>query len=241
MMQLRRFNQRGIEAFESALDRIGTGEDAGIAPLLSDPELTEVLSSRSLVDIAPFANRYEAARYLHEVLQPIEKAVGDIERDKGLWAWLGAAWLDVLAPKDESGRRKLGARARWVPAVDDYKSYYRHLLAGPYRIYRAHQDDPSRVMAVLATAVEQPGDVVEQLASRQEIITSPSLMTAITTLYYRPTTKRLKTGAAGKGGGSARRLVDVIQQFDLTWDVYGMRPTEFLDLLPSEFDRFKQP
>jgi hypothetical protein len=128
-----------------------------------------------------------------------------------------------------------------VPAVDDYKTYYRHLLAGPYRIYRAHQDDPSRVMAVLATAVEQPGDVVEQLASRQEIITSPPLMTAITTLYYRPAAGKLKSGAAGKGGGSARRLADVIQQFDLTWDVYGMDPSEFLTLLPSEFDRFKQP
>jgi hypothetical protein len=239
MIQLRRFNQAGIDAFGDALDRIEAGEDVDVRPLLTDSTLTECISSEPIVAVRTFPDRFEAARYFHELLAPFDKAGSDIERDKGLWAWLAAAWIDVLAPKDEAGNRKLRSRARWVPAVDDYKTYYRHLLAGPYRIYRAHKDNPSRVRAVLASAIEQPGDVVEQLASRQEIITSPSLMEAITTLYVLPDTGKLKSGAAGKGGGSARRLVDVIQQFDLTWDVYGMESSEFLGLLPSEFDRFK--
>jgi hypothetical protein len=241
MIQLRKFNQAGIEAFEDALQHIGAGQDADISALLTDPALTEALSAEPVVEVRPFKDRFDAAQYFYTLLLPFEKALGDIERDKGLWAWLAAAWIDMLAPKDEAGSRKLRARPRWVPAVDDYKAYYRHLLAGPYRIYRAHHDDPSRAMVVLNTAVEQPGEVVEQLASRQEVITSPPLMSAITTLYYRETTGKLKSGAAGKGGGSARRLIDVIQQFDLTWDVYGLDPPEFLALLPAEFDRFKQP
>jgi hypothetical protein len=239
VIPLRRFNNAGIEAFEDALDRIGAGEDIDVAALLAESSHTDRLSPEPIVEVRPFTNRFDAAQQLNELLRPFEGNIGDIERDKGLWAWLAAAWLDVLVPKDASGHRKLGARARWIPAVDDYSRYYRHLLAGPYRIYRAHQDDPSKVMAVLATAVAQPGDVVEQLASRQEIITSPSLMAAITTLYFNPATGRLKAGAAGKGPGSARRVADVIQQFDLTWDVYGMDPSKFLSLLPSEFDRFK--
>ena len=239
MTELRKFKQEGIDVFEDALDRIETGEDVDIRPLLTDDALTECVSSDSVVTVQPFSNRFEAARYFYELLAPFDKAGSDIERDKGLWAWLAAAWIDVLAPKDEAGNRKLRARARWVPSVGDYKTYYRHLLAGPYRIYRAHKDSPSRVMAVLASAVEQPGDVVEQLASRQEIITSPSLMEAITKLYVLPQTGKLKPGTAGKGGGSARRLVDVIQQFDLTWDIYGMDSSEFLGLLPGEFDRFE--
>jgi hypothetical protein len=64
-------------------------------------------------------------------------------------------------------------------------------------------------------------------------------MVAITTLYFNPAIEKLKVGAAGKGAGSARRVVDVIQQFDLTWDIYGMDSSKFLSLLPSEFDRFK--
>jgi hypothetical protein len=239
MIQLRRFNQDGITAFDNALDRIDAGEDVDISALLTDSTLTDTLSLQPIVEIRPFANRLDAAEYLYALLQPFEETIADIDRDKGLWAWLAAAWLDVLAPKDGDGHRNLRARARWVPTVDDYKTYYRHLLAGPYRIYRAHRDHPSTVMAVLATPVDQPGEVVEQLASHQEVITSPSLMEAATALYYRPATEKLKSGAAGKGAGSARRLVDVIQQFDLTWDVYGMEASAFLALLPSEFDRFK--
>ena len=239
MIQLRKFNQAGIDAFENALDRMQIGEDVNVETLITDPAFTEILSAEPVVDIRNFSNRFEAARYFYEILAPFDRPSSDIERDKGLWAWLAAAWIDVLAPKDGSGNRKLRARARWIPGVDDYKTYYRHLLAGPYRIYRAHKDNPARVRAVLASAVQQPGDVVEQLASRQEIITSPSLMEAITALYVLPSTGMLKSGAAGKSNGSARRLVDVIQQFDLTWDVYGMNSDEFLRLLPGEFDKFR--
>lgn len=34
-------------------------------------------------------------------------------------------------PRTHQDIAKLGARARWIPAVDDYSRYYRHLLAGP--------------------------------------------------------------------------------------------------------------
>ncbi len=239
MMQLRSFNQRGVEKFEGMLDLIGSGEEPDLPRLLKDPDLTNVPSKELTVDVRAFHNRFSAAQYFYDLLEPSQNIMGDVERDRGLWAWLAAAWLDVLAPRDDTGKRKLGERARWIPVVDEYKRYYRHLLAGPYRIYRAHQDDPQRAMGVLATPVGQPGDVVEQLVSRQEIVTSPSLMEAVTKLYYLPAEGRLKRGSGGKTGGSARRLVDVIQQFDLTWDVYGMDSTEFIDLLPREFDRFK--
>ena len=239
MMQLRRFNQIGIEKFEDALDLIGAGEELDLSLLLQDPDFTNVLLSQPIVEVRPFNSRFSAAQYFYKILEPAQNVIGDVERDRGLWSWLAAAWLDVLAPRDDAGKRKLGARARWIPVVDDYTRYYRHLLAGPYRIYRAHRDDPQRAMGVLATPIGSPGEVVEQLVSRQEIVTSPSLMEAVTRLYYAPAEKKLKRGAGGKGGGSARRLVDVIQQFDLTWDVYGMDSSEFVDLLPHEFDRFK--
>lgn len=241
MIPLRRFNDVGVVAFEETLDRIEQGEDVDVAPLLGDTLVTETISTTAVVDVRPFDDRFEAAKYLHDLLRPYEGLIGDVERDRGMWTWLSAAWLDILAPKDANGVRNLKARARWIPAVDDYKTYYRHLLAGPFRIYRAHRTDPERVRAALATAVEKPGEVVEQLASRQEIITSSTLMAAITRLYYNPTAGCLKAGAGSKTGGSARRLVDVIQQFDLTWDVYGMNPDEFYELLPTEFDRFKNP
>lgn len=159
----------------------------------------------------------------------------NLERDVELWAWLSLHYFEQLCPPDDEGRRKPGERARWIPAVDDYRKYYRHLVAGPYRIYRAHRDNPSRVMAVLAGPVDQPGDIAEQLASRHEIVTNKAAMALATALYIDPATGSPKKGAAGRGPGSARRLADILNQFDLTWDLYAMDAAAMQTMMPKEF------
>ena len=94
-------------------------------------------------------------------------------------------------------------------------------------------------MALLAGPLDAPGDVVEQLASRQEIVSCPSLMEAVSTLYFNRRTGKLRRGAAGQGPGSARRIPTVVKQFNLTWDFFSMTTLEVLELLPAEFDRFR--
>jgi hypothetical protein len=83
------------------------------------------------------------------------------------------------------------------------------------------------------------GDVVEQLASRQEIVTNKAIVGAATKLYYDRVTGAPRRGAGGKGAGSARRLADIINQLDLTWDLYAMSENDLIARLPAEFDRFK--
>ena len=238
MIPLRRFNEAGLHELNDAMDRVDAGEVVDFAPLVTDVALTEVLVNDPVVAVREFKNRRDAGAYLYELLSPHQVRIGDIERDRGLWAWLATAWIDLLAPATPSGTRNLKARARWIPMVHDYQKYYRHLLAGPYRIYRTHRDNPDRAMAVLATSVLRPGEVVEQFASRQGFITNPNLMEAVTALYFDATRGVLKQGAGGKGAGSARRLADVLQQFDMTWDIFGMSKDEIIELLPGEFSSF---
>lgn len=241
MIALRRFTEAGIARFAEVLDELREGKNPDVAALVADESLAERLSEDDVVDVVPFENRRAAAEHMDQLLLPFESQLGDVERDRGLWAWLAAAWIDIIASKDDSGRRKIGASARWIPVTDDYRKYYRHLLAGPFRIYRAHRDNPDRAMAVLATEVGSPGEVVEQLASRQEIVTNRNLLDAITELYYDAESGSLKRGAAGKDAGGARRLAgDILVQLDLTWDIYGMDSGEILALLPDEFDRFRE-
>lgn len=64
-------------------------------------------------------------------------------------------------------------------------------------------------------------------------------MRVATDLYVDPSTGKAKSGAGGKGPGSARRLADMVNQLDLTWDLYAMFPKGLLTLLPKEFDRFR--
>jgi len=41
--------------------------------------------------------------------------------------------------------------------------------------------------------------------------------------------------------GTLYRFIDVVQQLGLTYDLYSMTGDQILQLLPSEFDRWRQP
>lgn len=230
-MKLRSFNTVGMNRFEEfRASSVRNPED--LHAFLEVPGLSTTLSPEIEVEARSFANRFAAGEYLYFLFR--ESNISSLDEDRGIWAWLSAFYFDQLCP---DGTRP-GMDYRWVPSVNSFRNYYRHLLAGPYFIYRAHQDNPQLAMAVLATPLHRPGDIVEQLASRQEIVTNGSVMEVATRLYIGEDGAP-KPRAAGRGAGSARRLADVLTQLDLTWDLYDLSTEKLLDLLPAEFDEFK--
>lgn len=236
-MKLARLNNEGLHKFELFLDSLAiNGALNSPKDLLSAADTIVNVSGDVEIEDRKFASRFEAARYLHDVLP--ESAEYDILRDIGLWSWLTLFFFDQVCLLDGNGLRKVGERARYIPATD-YQKYYRHLLAGPYRVLRAHRDDPKRALILLCGPLHKPGEIVEQLVARQEIITNPHAVALATRLYYDPDSGTFRRGAAGKGGGSARRLADMLRQFDVTWDLYSMESAGLRDLLPAEFDRFR--
>ncbi len=236
-MRVARLNASGLATFSGWLESLKAGGSIQ-APtaLLADEEAIEPLSTEMEVEPREFASRFEAAEYLHT--QFSTAGLTDIEGDSGLWAWLSLFYFDAVCPPGRGDARKPGALARHIPEPGNFQRYYRHLLAGPYRIYRAHRDDPQRALALLCQPLDSPGDVVEQLASRQELVTNPGIMELATRLYVDTENRRPKRGAGGKGGGSARRLSDIIEQFDLTWDLYASSGEELAAVMPKEFSRF---
>lgn len=237
-MRLQRLTAAGIEAFAVYLDQMETDPSIPIpVDLLKDPVCTEAVVPQIEVEIHRFGSRFKAAEYLHECFSRGE--LTDIERDKGLWAWLALLYFNELCPPDSNGNRKVRERARYIPESVNFQRYYRHLLAGPYRIYRAHRDEPERAWVVLCQPLHKPGDIVEQLASRQELVTNRVIMEIASILYIDPATKLPKRGAQTKSIGAARRLADVLNQFDVTWDLYSMSANELMNILPTEFNRFR--
>jgi hypothetical protein len=184
-----------------------------------------------------FGSRLEAAKYLDEQFSTAE--LTDVERDVGLWSWLALFYFDELCPADSSGARRPGERARYIPEAANFQRYYRHLLAGPYRIFRAHRRAPEKALAVLCQPLNRPGDLVEQLASRQELVTNSAIMEVATVLYVDAATGKPKRGSQTKTVGAVRRLADVLSQFDVTWDLYSTQLGELLGILPAEFNRFR--
>lgn len=239
-MKLHRFNDDGIKRFGQFLDALSVNA-ALVVPtdLLTDAAYVVPVSPGPEVQAQQFASRMDAARYLDGVLSHVTGS--EVERDVGLWTWLSLFYFDQLCPPDRQGHRKPMERVRWIPAIDDARRYYRHFLAGAYRVYLAHRDDPNRAMVLLHVAFPVVGHFWYQLASRQELVTNPAIMEAATELYLGQAGTKAKPGATSeKTPGSVFRFAAVLNQFDPVWDLYAMKKEQILNLLPGEFDRFQE-
>jgi hypothetical protein len=205
--------------------------------LLTDESCTEILKQDIDIRQRSFKNRFEVGKFFNEIFAAVE--IKDIERDRGLWSWLALFYFEEICDTYPDGSPKPGERARWIPDIWNFRKYYRHLLASPFRIYNTYKNEPKTALVLLCKPHYRPGEVVEQLSAYQEVVTNSSLIKAATKLYVNDQNDGHKRGVAGKGPGSSRRLVDVISQLELTWDLYSLNANEILEILPSEFDRFK--
>lgn len=237
-MKLHRFNSEGVSMFATYRDRL-TLEPNLPPPLqmLDDPVLTEPTPTEIEVSKRTFATRLEAGRFLNELLE--HSGIPFPEGDRGLWTWLTLFFFDEVCPADGNGNRAPQDEARLLPVLDNHQRFYRHLLLGPFLIVRAHRDNPDRAIAMLCSPLWKPGEIVEQLASRKELVTNRGVTELATRLYYDPATKSFRRGAGSSVKGAARRLAALLNQLDLTFYLYGMGVDELLALLPKEFDRFR--
>ena len=111
------------------------------------------------------------------------------------------------------------------------------MISGRYAVWKMYGTD---AMIFLHGEAHIGGEIGEQIISTSPIVTAPSAVKALNTLYYDPSnSKGFKKGAAGKGGGSARRFRTIFWQLYETYDLRTMDGDTILSLLPAEFDRFQ--
>src|SRR4051812_10929137 len=101
-MNLRRFNQRGVEDFQRYLD-IWTPQmpPAERDRLLSDPSLSDEVVPTAPIQQKVFSSRLDAAKYLDGVFQAA--AMADVEQDRGLWCWLSLFYFDQMLSRPRGG------------------------------------------------------------------------------------------------------------------------------------------
>ena len=235
-MIIRRLNNEGLRAFSRFLDQAKTDPDVE-APksLLMSADTSELLPVEIEIESRDFATRFEAAKYLNDLFAPAPPP--NLERDVGLWGWLAIFYFEQLCTY-KRGKRLLGERSRFLLAHDDSRRYYRHLLAGPYRIYRSHRRDPEAAMILLFQPLNVIGHFNFQLASRQEYLTNSVILSVAADLYL--SGRRQKVGAVSQNNGGVFRFVSILNQLDLTWDLHSLSKTDLFALLPDEFWRFRQ-
>lgn len=236
-MILRRLTQSGIITFSEYLDKLES-EPTRTPPseLLVDVKSSESFRVPLNIQERHFNSRFAAAEYIYSLFSSAN--VVNIESDIGVWGWMTLFYFDELCPVRTNGERRPRERAAYVPEPDNFQRYYRHLLLGPYLIYRANLDNPKRAMAFLCKPLPIIDDIVAQLAADQEIISNKSIVELATHLYFDASTGAAKSGAGGKGMGSPRRLAAFMNQLKLTWDLYSISFDELLSVLPKEFSKF---
>ena len=237
-MKLRRFNDRGSRQFLMLLESLRQGESVE-TPLdfLKSDDLSELVPQSAEFDVQTLESRLELAKYVDSILATAR--IDDDMTDVGLWSWLGAAFLDSTCPAEVDGTRKPGKDYRHIPS-SSWRDFYRHLIRGPVRIFRLFRDSPDAAAIVLCQKPQSPGDFVEQLASRQERITNPAIIETANRLYFDKKSGKPKRGASPnwRKPGTLRRFGDVLDQLDLTYDLYSMTADELCGLLPNEFSAY---
>ena len=233
---VRALNGAGIERFRAYLDLLRAGVP-GDPPLdlLTDPACTEELSAEVQVEPARFATRWRAGEYLWNRLAPL--APEEVEGNRGLWAWLALCYFDQLALRRADGTRRPGRDYRHVPDFG-FRYRYRHLLFGPFAVYRRHR---GRAILLLSGPLHVEPGVYQEITSRQDLIASRGVIEALNALYLDRSRGLPKRGAQGAAEhpGTLRRFVRVLQQLDLTYDIYGMQGKAIVELLPPEFDAWR--
>jgi hypothetical protein len=229
---LRKLNPKGIAAFREYLASIRAGAEFQASPaLLYVDDFSIPVVPRIEIEPRALKTKLAAAQYLTLVLELLEGP--SLSADAGLWSWLALFYFDQLSPM-RGGKRRPREDYYYIPSG---RRPQRHLLAGAYQLYRMHGDH-ARVL--LHPSVHQHGRFLFDLDYRRDLLTNRGLIEVVDRLYWNPDTSRPKRGAASDTQpGSLRRLIAVVQQLDLNYDLYGMSAQEIEALLPMEFDAWR--
>jgi hypothetical protein len=225
---LRSFTDAGLNEFSKWLRSGAAGNIA--QDLLIDDIFSKPMAQTELLAPRQFENRFQFGAHLVKLLSSFNSR--DISFDRSLWAWLAAYYFEQLCPRGADGSRKLREENAYVPS--EARIYYRHLVRTPWYLVGTHGEEAK---FLLVSPLNQQSYLLDQLAARQYIIASPTLIAAAKRLYTNPQTGQPRYGAGAKGPGSPRRLALVANQLSLTFDIRGMPVEKFMGLLPQEFRR----
>jgi len=125
-----------------------------------------------------------------------------------------------------------------------HQRYYRHIVRNAWHLVSVHGDRSKVLLTPGSTNNPVPvavrTETQMQITATQAYAESEAVVSLAYRLYFDESRDRLKPGSSRKDKGGPRRLVAVLNQLDLTYDLGNIPVDELWKLLPSEFDAYKQ-
>jgi len=231
-MKLRRFNALGLQKFA---DYVRAGKRQAAPPpreLLEDATCTELFHDADL-DEQIFESKFDMGLAVCAAVGTDGAKMLLAEHD--VWPWLSLFYSESTMPVrkgeyfvGDAQRHLLGDKTAW----SQYNHHHRHLVRGAVQAV-AQFGQKARVL--LGTPAEH-SKLEEQLMSRKVgsgYAYSTSLMDVVNRLYWDGPNQKTKRGAKSTGKGSVVRLVQVLQQLDVTYDVASIDADRLFALLPA--------
>ena len=198
---VRSFNGAAIAEFSRWLRNGAVGPVP--ASLLTDNSFSAPMGNSSISEIPTFEDSYQFGLFLFDLLRSCDPH--QISFNVGLWSWLAALFFEQLAPVDAAGKRLL--RRPYVYVMSESRLYYRHLVRTPWYLVRTHGPEGRYLLTPIRTDDRAPlsrqSYLLDQLAARQYVISSPTLIGAARLLYTDPRTGRQRRGAGPAQRGEA--------------------------------------
>lgn len=222
-------NERGVEEFRSFLGRL---RENPLTPLprelLDNPSCVTPMGIDAPELPRSFSSKFDAGRFLHELLLPLGEKV--VRSQTGLWTWLSLWLFDHLCPPDRNGLRKPKRTALYIASPSDHRmGLDKHLLFFPWKMYSRHGRDADFILAAPlgADSTEQR----EWTSYRLNLVTE--LLILSRELHWDGDRQGFKRGARTKGAeGGIRRFVQLFKQLEVTYDIYSMSADQLRRLLP---------
>jgi hypothetical protein len=235
--QLRSLNKDGLQHFHAWLEQSRAARTRRSVPehLLHDDRFSAALTVSIELPDHNFSSCWDAAERMAILLAPLparELEGTDGLGNRGLWSWLALFYFSQVCPAIP------GAANRYIPDTEGGTfRYYRHLLAGPFRLHRQLGE---RAKPALRTLLPEHNALYNALADHQDLVQNPDLVGAMNLLYTDSETGNLRRGTSNPHkAGSLARFFPVMNQLELTYDLLGLSTCELIELLPPEFDPWR--
>ena len=237
MTRARALTDDGIAAARDFLAEVRAHPTSDAVPsdeLLFGPSYSRPIFDAPELERRSLATRRDASDYLSEVLAPIQHRISD---DAGFWSWLGMFFFSETAPRRSDGRLRLSPLDEtFVVHHSEARSYqrrYRHYL---WSAWRLRQEHGAAADFLLDESLNSFGDIADRVFSYSRIFNSQGIVPLILALY---TAGGRQKPLMGRGPGGLRHLIRILEQFERTYDVYGMELEALLKILPPDFDRWR--
>ena len=237
---LRRLSDEGLARMHRELDGIGPADWPGFSDgLLFDDALAPVVDAEVIVTPQRFATRAELAETIAGLIARSRLDPQEATRLAGLWSWMAAFWCDAF--RREDGRIGLKADQYWFTQTRTRGS---HVTLSPYEAWLATEGMVGKGrLPLLYSHPSVIPKISTILAANRRLQRNPTVLDVAAALYLRPQRDgrlRMKRKAATQDEpGGFPRFNRLLDQLDRTYDLHDLSPQALWELLPAEFERFK--